>query len=205
MQTFLVVIRQLRRRLLRQGAAAMVVLFGAGALAASAWGHVDTPTSTPAAEGAAGHGTHQHSFWQVPPAAYRDRRSPDWADIKAIERGQEIYSRNCASCHGADGTGRGPAAAALAHKPADLTHHFHRAPGQGDAYLFWRVSEGGAVEPFRSMHSAMPAFKTILDERQRWDVLAYVHAYFHLGLANWSAARVARSPEAGSGHVQEDH
>jgi Cu(I)/Ag(I) efflux system protein CusF len=31
------------------------------------------------------------------------------------------------------------------------------------------------------MQSTMPAFKTILTEDQRWDVLAYVHAQFHGG------------------------
>jgi Cu/Ag efflux protein CusF len=43
------------------------------------------------------------------------------------------------------------------------------------------VSEGGQVEPFQSMQSVMPAFKTVLTEDQRWDVLAYVHAQFHRG------------------------
>jgi Cu/Ag efflux protein CusF len=84
-------------------------------------------------------------------------------------------------CHGTDGRGTGPGAVGLPHAPADLTHHFHRAPGDGDAYLFWRVSEGGQVEPFRSMQSTMPAFKTVLSEDQRWDVLAYVHVTFHGG------------------------
>ena len=31
------------------------------------------------------------------------------------------------------------------------------------------------------MQSAMPAFKTVLSEGQRWDVLAYVHEQFHRG------------------------
>jgi Cu/Ag efflux protein CusF len=31
------------------------------------------------------------------------------------------------------------------------------------------------------MQSAMPPFKTILTEDQRWDVLAYVHTRFHGG------------------------
>ncbi len=84
-------------------------------------------------------------------------------------------------CHGTDGRGTGPAAASLPHAPADLTNHYHRAPGDGDTYLFWRVSEGGQVEPFRSMQSTMPAFKTTLTDDQRWDVLAYVHAEFHEG------------------------
>ncbi len=84
-------------------------------------------------------------------------------------------------CHGPDAKGTGPAARGLEHPPADLTNHFHMKPGVGDACLFWRVSEGGQVEPFKSMESAMPPFKTFLSEDQRWDVLAYVHARFHKG------------------------
>ena len=45
--------------------------------------------------------------------------------------------------------------------------------------LFWRVSEGGAVQPFKAMQSAMPAFKTSLSTDKRWDLVAYVHATFH--------------------------
>jgi Cu/Ag efflux protein CusF len=96
-------------------------------------------------------------------------------------------------CHGADGKGTGPLARGLPHPPADLTHHFHRAPGDGDAYLFWRVSEGGQVEPFKSSLSAMPAFKYVLSEDQRWDVLAYVHAEFHKGFLPASVSKLPPS------------
>jgi mono/diheme cytochrome c family protein len=125
--------------------------------------------------------THQHPWWEPPPAAYANARSTRWGDAAAIARGQQLYQTNCLMCHGADGKGTGPLAKSLPHAPADLTHHFHRAPGDGDAYLFWRVSEGGQVEPFTSSQSAMPAYKTVLSEDQRWDVLAYVHAEFHKG------------------------
>ena len=105
-------------------------------------------------------------------------------------------------CHGADGKGTGPAGKGLPHPPADLTHHFHRAPGDGDAYLFWRVSEGGQVEPFKSSQSAMPAYKTVLSEDQRWDVLAYVHAQFHQGFLPTAAAATTLPPSVtGDGTV----
>jgi mono/diheme cytochrome c family protein len=124
---------------------------------------------------------HQHDSWEAPPAAYAGARSTRWDDPAAVARGELLFQTHCTVCHGADGQGKGPGAASLPHAPADLTHHFHRAPGDGDAYLFWRVSEGGQVEPFKSMQSTMPAFKTVLTEDQRWDVLAYVHATFHEG------------------------
>ncbi len=145
------------------------------------------------------HHRHQHTRWLAPPPAYADYRSDRWADVRSIARGEKIYNSHCTVCHGDDGQGTGPAAATLAHRPADLTNHFHGKPGETDAYLFWRVSEGGLVEPFRSSGSAMPAFKEILDEDERWDVLAYVHAFFHLGLAEWRPGGSGNGGEK-SGH-----
>jgi len=125
--------------------------------------------------------THQHDTWETPPPTYAGAQSTRWGDSAAVTRGEPLFQTYCMVCHGTDGKGTGPAATGLPHAPADLTHHFHYSPGDGDAYLFWRVSEGGEVEPFRSMQSVMPAFKTVLTEDQRWDVLAYVHAKFHGG------------------------
>jgi mono/diheme cytochrome c family protein len=125
--------------------------------------------------------THRHAKWEPPPAPYASMHSDVWTNDDAIARGKKLFQAHCVLCHGADGRGTGPAAKGLSHAPADLTNHFHMKPGDGDSYLFWRVSEGGTVEPFKSMQSAMPAFKTVLSENQRWDVLAYVHATFHKG------------------------
>ncbi len=44
-----------------------------------------------------------------------------------------------------------------------------------DAYWFWRVSEGGEVEPYKSQRSAMPAFRDVLSVEDRWAVIAYQH------------------------------
>lgn len=42
-----------------------------------------------------------------------------------------------------------------------------------DDYLFYRISEGGNVAPF---NSAMPAWKEILTETERWDVINYTRS-----------------------------
>jgi mono/diheme cytochrome c family protein len=41
--------------------------------------------------------------------------------MTATIAGQETYRSYCASCHGLDGKGNGPAASALKKQPADLT------------------------------------------------------------------------------------
>jgi mono/diheme cytochrome c family protein len=122
---------------------------------------------------------HQNK-WFSPPVAYANQRSERWNDSEAIHRGEKIYVNHCQQCHGVDGKGKGQMAANLPYPATNLTIHFHRDQGEGDAYLFWRVSEGGTVPPFQAMSSTMPAYKTILSEDERWDVLAYVHTAFHI-------------------------
>jgi mono/diheme cytochrome c family protein len=149
-------------------------------------------------------GTHAHPWWETPPPEYASKRSTRWTDTAAIARGKQLFQINCMVCHGTDGRGTGPAAKGLPHPPADLTNHFHNKPGDGDAYLFWRVSEGGMVEPFKSMQSTMPPFKTALSADQRWDVLAYVHRQFHRGFKSESMAMSTQAMAAsvtGEGNV----
>ncbi len=104
------------------------------------------------------------------PSDYAGLTNPIAADEASLERGAETYTTFCTTCHGDGGMGDGPASAALDPAPAPLAH-----TGQmmGDDYLFWRVAEGGAFEPF---NSGMPAWKDALDENQRWDVINYIQA-----------------------------
>src|SRR5574341_1309420 len=91
----------------------------------------------------------------------------------AIAAGQTIFRPSCASCHGLVGNGKGTANPAFGTKPADFTDRARMA-SRSPQYLFWRVSEGGRVEPFRSQGSIMPAWKYQLTEEQRWQVIAYI-------------------------------
>ena len=102
-------------------------------------------------------GGHAH----VPaPLPYADAHVPIsvWTDPKMIARGKEIYTTRCAVCHGDAGDGKGPAGLALPLKPSDFRDKAGVAEMR-DNYWFWRVSEGGLVEPFKSKGSAMPPWK----------------------------------------------
>ena len=123
----------------------------------------------------AGHHDHEHP---PVPAAYANAHVPDaaWTDPKMIARGQEIYAARCALCHGDKGDGKGPGAAGLLLKPADLTDAAMVAEMPGN-FWYWRVSEGGLVEPFKSKGSAMPAWKAELSQADRWAVIAYAHTF----------------------------
>ena len=89
-------------------------------------------------------------------------------DRDAAAKGKAIYEANCASCHGPSGEGDGPAGSALERRPLNLAANQSEL---GDDYLYWRISEGGMMEPFASM---MPAWRGLLREEQIWQVIAYL-------------------------------
>jgi mono/diheme cytochrome c family protein len=60
----------------------------------------------------------------------------------AIALGQKLYTQYCASCHGADGKGNGPAGAKLDPKPADLTQLAKRNRGKFPFYETMLSIEG---------------------------------------------------------------
>lgn len=94
--------------------------------------------------------------------------NPIPADDESLARGGEIYAIHCATCHGDGGMGDGPGGVSLDPAPAPIAHS-----GQmlGDAYIFWRITEGGIL-----FDSGMIPYRDILDERARWDVINYVRA-----------------------------
>jgi mono/diheme cytochrome c family protein len=112
------------------------------------------------------------------PDAYRSAHVPAsvWTDPQMIARGRAIYQARCAVCHGERGDGMGPAGVALPLKPPDLRDPSMINVMRGN-YWFWRVSEGGQVEPFKSQGSVMPVWKEVLSIEDRWAVIAYQHTF----------------------------
>ena len=101
------------------------------------------------------------------PTKYTGLTNPIPADAESLERGGELYTVNCASCHGDGGMGDGPAGSALNPAPSPIAHSSQM---MADDYLFWRISEGGV--PFGT---SMPAW-TFFDEQSRWDLVNYMRA-----------------------------
>ena len=99
-----------------------------------------------------------------PPAAPAASPAPVQADA--------LYKQYCGSCHGSDGKGNGPAAAALPVKPADHTN----AAVMGkisDAELFRAIKEGGQAV---GKSPAMPPWGGTLKEEQIHALVAHVRS-----------------------------
>ncbi len=150
---------------------------GAVAVAFSLW--VTAPRSSQADVTGEPHDDDKAGHAHVPaPVEYADAHVPPgvWTDPAMIARGKEIYATKCAVCHGDSGDGKGPAGVALPLKPPDLRDKAGIAEMR-DNYWFWRISEGGLVDPFKSKGSAMPAWKGDLSVQERWAVMAYQHTF----------------------------
>lgn len=106
------------------------------------------------------------------PADYAGLTNPFEGQADAIAQGQELYTINCASCHGDNADGSGAAGAALDPKPADLTA---TAKETEPNYQHWVISEGGAAA---GLSSSMVAYKGILSDDDIWKIVAYLDSTY---------------------------
>jgi mono/diheme cytochrome c family protein len=106
-----------------------------------------------------------------PPAEFAGMTNPFAGDTQAASAGQQTYDANCASCHGAEGRGDGPAAGSLDPAPDDLRITAQQA---GDDYIYWRIAKGGTFAPF---NSSMPAWEGILSDDQIWQLVTYINTF----------------------------
>lgn len=108
-------------------------------------------------------------------------------------RGASLYAQNCAICHGDTGAGDGPAGLGLEPPPANL-----RSVARLDQLSLFDLYNtlGLGIEG-----TEMPSFADQLDERQRWDVAAYVASLTAdpqaaKGDKTWNLADLARQTPA---------
>jgi mono/diheme cytochrome c family protein len=91
-------------------------------------------------------------------------RDPEPVSESSIVSGRALYREYCITCHGERGRGNGPSAAGLDPPPADLVLH---VPQHTDGELFYMISRGVP-------NSAMPAWRSVLTDRARWEIVHYL-------------------------------
>jgi len=104
----------------------------------------------------------------APPEAAAAAVNPIDPDEASVERGRRLYLANCSSCHGASGTGDGPAAAGMLPGAGDLRGV---VPDLGDGTLEFRIGMG-------EVGTQMPAFAGVLTQNDRWDLVNYLRGTF---------------------------
>jgi mono/diheme cytochrome c family protein len=86
------------------------------------------------------------------------------------KRGDDLFHKNCAACHGNAGKGDGAAAMALNPKPRDLSDKAY-VGGLNDEYLHDVIQKGGVA---MKKSPLMPALGGALKDEDIADVIAYV-------------------------------
>lgn len=104
----------------------------------------------------------QTSEWKAPPEADK-LKNPYKGNAEATAEGKKLYNMYCATCHGTKGKGDGVAGAALNPKPANFTSE--KLQSQTDGAIFWKLTNG---------RPPMAAYKDILKEEQRWQLVNYI-------------------------------
>lgn len=100
--------------------------------------------------------------WTVP-AAEAAKKSPVPSSEKSIAAGKGLYNTHCKSCHGDPGKGNG---LPLVPKPQDITSDQFQKNSDGS--LFYKISNG---------KGAMPRFKDVIKENDKWNIIHYIRSF----------------------------
>jgi len=113
------------------------------------------------------------------------------------QRGEPLFRRYCAVCHGPGGAGNGPNAPFLEEdQPRDLTNSRY-VGGLTDEHLYRVTAEGGqAIQGSRFM----PPWGRTLSPAQIWDLVAYIRK---IAAPARNASDPAEQPSAGAILAQE--
>lgn len=115
------------------------------------------------------------SKWLVPASA-DSLINPGEIDEETLAEGMLIYKRNCRSCHGRKGNGKGVEAADLSTVVTDFTKPDFLK--QSDGAIFWKIAEGREMEKKEGQKkNDMEGFKKDLDEEEIWLLVNYIKTF----------------------------
>ncbi len=89
-----------------------------------------------------------------------------------VAAGKKVYKKLCATCHGANGNGKGMAAAALDPKPASFTDKA-RMSKRTDADLKTIILKGGQS---KGLAATMAAFEGAVSDKDADALVAYIRS-----------------------------
>jgi mono/diheme cytochrome c family protein len=121
------------------------------------------------------------------PAEYKRMDNPLPSDQQTLSAGRTVYLGYCAVCHGARGTGNADIGRNMYPPAADLTSR--RVIDMNDGEIAWIVKFGLSFV-------GMPAFGTILEDRQVWQVVRLIRSLEPGGEAAAAPAASSGQPSA---------
>lgn len=110
---------------------------------------------------------------------FRRLETSNPAEFRAhVEKGREIYYRNCVFCHGDTLSGNGMFVHGLNPLPTNFTDKGTIAMLR-ETFLFWRISKGGPGLPEEGgpWDTAMPAWEQFLNEDEIWDAVLFLYDF----------------------------
>ncbi|HIM95230.1 MAG TPA: cytochrome c [Gammaproteobacteria bacterium] len=107
---------------------------------------------------------HDSQHWDAPFYVKYWYNNPVSANMHSVNQGEQIFQKNCISCHGKSARGDGPLAKTLTPKPTNLRM---MSGMHADGDFAWKISNG---------RGAMPAWKEMLKQEQIWHVVNYIQS-----------------------------
>ncbi|MFA8299993.1 MAG: cytochrome c [Hyphomicrobiales bacterium] len=99
------------------------------------------------------------STWKVPDNE-KNRKNPVSSNPSSINTGKKLYQTNCKSCHGDPGKNNG---LKLQPPPPDMKSDIVQDDTEGE--IHYKITAG---------MGAMPSFKNVLSETDRWSIVNYI-------------------------------
>jgi mono/diheme cytochrome c family protein len=107
--------------------------------------------------------------WAIPPEA-KAMKNPLAPSDANIATAKQVYSDQCANCHGDTGKGDGSDAMMYDPAPSDLT----------DAAKMGKVTDGEIYYQITRGRKPMPSFRKKLSDQQRWQLVLLVRFFAEL-------------------------